>query len=99
MVKNSLNQIIVEKISERAVNWVWTPQSIVKRTVLFLEIFSLKFLGVGIDQILLILTTAVSLEVIYLAIFIRMTVNINTSSLKMVEDDIIIDLEKVTVVK
>ncbi|HBY74527.1 TPA: hypothetical protein DEG21_01265 [Patescibacteria group bacterium] len=37
---------------------------------------------------LLILTTVVSLEAIYLAIFIQMTVNRNTLSLKAVEEDI-----------
>ena len=40
------------------------------------------------DDVLLILTTAVSLEAIYLAIFIQMTVNRNTAALEAVEDDI-----------
>ena len=44
--------------------------------------------GVSIDKILLILTTAVSLEAIYLAIFIQMTVNKTTTSLANVEEDI-----------
>jgi peptidoglycan hydrolase CwlO-like protein len=37
---------------------------------------------------LLVLTTAVSLEAIYLALFIQMTVNKNTKSLADVEEDI-----------
>jgi peptidoglycan hydrolase CwlO-like protein len=37
---------------------------------------------------LLVLTTALSLEAIYLAIFIQMTVNANTASLREVEEDI-----------
>jgi len=40
------------------------------------------------DQILLVLTTVLSLEAIYLAIFIQMTVNKNTKSLRIVEKDI-----------
>lgn len=40
------------------------------------------------DKVLLILTTAVSLEAIYLAIFIQMTVNRTTTSLAGVEKDI-----------
>jgi uncharacterized protein YoxC len=40
------------------------------------------------DLLLLILTTVVSLEAIYLAIFIQMTVNQNTASLREVEKDI-----------
>lgn len=40
------------------------------------------------EIVLLVLTTAVSLEAIYLAIFIQMTVNRNTASLAEVEEDI-----------
>jgi len=50
--------------------------------------FALEFFGIDFDTILLILTTAVSLEAIYLAIFIQMTVNQNTRSLQAVEQDI-----------
>jgi chromosome segregation ATPase len=42
----------------------------------------------SLDHILLILTTAVSLEAIYLAIFIQMTVNRHSQSLADVEEDI-----------
>ncbi len=40
------------------------------------------------NRILLVLTTVVSLEAIYLAIFIQMSVNQNTASLREVEEDI-----------
>ncbi len=40
------------------------------------------------DSVLLILTTVVSLEAIYLAIFIQMSVNQNTESLREVEVDV-----------
>ncbi len=46
------------------------------------------FWGVTLDKILLILTTAVSLEAIYLAIFIQMSVNRTTKSLANVEENI-----------
>lgn len=42
----------------------------------------------ALDKVLLILTTAVSLEAIYLSIFIQMTVNRTTKSLAGVEKDI-----------
>ncbi|HEX2174051.1 MAG TPA: hypothetical protein VHL09_16590 [Dehalococcoidia bacterium] len=42
---------------------------------LFAGIFALWLLGISIDEILLILTTAVSLEAIYLAIFIQRSTN------------------------
>lgn len=46
------------------------------------------FLGVNWDEVLLILTTVVSLEAIYLAIFIQMTVNRTSMSLREVEADV-----------
>ena len=57
-------------------------------TALFIAFFVLGFLGFNWSDLLLILTTAVSLEAIYLAIFIQMTVNRNTQSLAEVEEDI-----------
>jgi methyl-accepting chemotaxis protein len=44
--------------------------------------------GFSLDQILLVLTTAVSLEAIYLAIFIQMTVNRQETRLHEVGEDI-----------
>jgi len=78
----------LEEISEKLTNWVGTPLSIVIHTFLFVGIFSLKFAGFDIDQILLVLTTAVSLEAIYLSIFIQMSVNRTKESLASVEKDI-----------
>lgn len=86
MVKDKTN--ILEKTSQKLTNWIGTPQSIVLHTILFISIFLLQLIGFTTEQILLILTTAVSLEAIYLAIFIQMTVNRNTASLEAVEDDI-----------
>src|SRR3990167_10715642 len=77
-----------EKVSIKATNWIGTTGSIVVHSILFVGIFSLQLLGFHFDTILLILTTAVSLEAIYLAIFIQMTVNRNTQSLEEVEEDI-----------
>lgn len=68
--------------------WIGTTQSIIVHTIFFIVMFAFYFLGVELDQILLILTTAVSLEAIYLALFIQMTVNRNTESLEEVEEDI-----------
>jgi len=78
----------LEIISEKLTSGIGTPLSIVVHTILFVGIFTLKFIGYSIDDILLILTTAVSLEAIYLAIFIQMTVNKTTKSLAGVEKDI-----------
>ncbi len=78
----------LEKISIKTTNWIGTPQSVIIHTLFFIGIFFLAFVGLSVDKILLILTTAVSLEAIYLAIFIQMTVNRATKSLQEVEEDI-----------
>lgn len=78
----------LEKLSERLTNWIGTPISIAVHTLVFVGIFSLKFLGFSVDQILLILTTAVSLEAIYLSIFIQMSVNKTKIKIAGVEKDI-----------
>lgn len=74
--------------TEKLTASIGTPFSIVLHTVFFVGIFVLQLFGVSFEQIMLILTTVVSLEAIYLSIFIQMTVNKNTESLAAVEDDI-----------
>jgi len=78
----------LEKMSDKVTSWIGTPASIIVHTILFVVIFLLKYLGVSLDQILLILTTAVSLEAIYLAIFIQMSVNKTKLTIAGVEKDI-----------
>lgn len=84
--KKTINK--VADYSQKFTQWIGTPISILIHTLFFIGIFSLYLIGLNTDQILLILTTAVSLEAIYLAIFIQMTVNRNTASLQAVEEDI-----------
>ncbi len=68
--------------------WVGSKASVLLHTIFFIIMFSLIFFGFEADTILLVLTTVVSLEAIYLAIFIQMTVNQNTQSLEEVEEDL-----------
>ncbi len=75
-------------LSLKVTGLVGTPFSVLVHSLFFIGIFGLRFLGVALDSIMLILTTAVSLEAIYLAIFIQMTVNRQEQSLKAVEEDI-----------
>lgn len=88
MVKKTTQSNNLEKLSIKVTNWVGTPYSLVAHTIFFIGIFALKLVGFSVDQIMLVLTTAVSLEAIYLSILIQMTVNQNTQSLEAVEDDI-----------
>ncbi len=78
----------LEAISYKLTEWVGTPYSVLVHSAFFIGIFILAWFGVATDRILLILTTAVSLEAIYLSIFIQMTINRNTQSLEAVEEDI-----------
>ena len=67
---------------------VGSTLSIVLHTAFFAACFGLVLVGVDLDTVLLTLTTAVSLEAIYLALFIQMTVNRASDSLEAVEEDI-----------
>lgn len=79
---------ILENASQHLTFWIGTTKSILIHTAFFIGIFILILFGVAVDKVLLILTTAVSLEAIYLSIFIQMTVNRTTKSLAGVEKDI-----------
>ena len=94
-VGNGTGQIIgqhrfrfLETTSFKLTEWIGTPISLIIHTMLFVGIFALRYFGVTTDYILLVLTTAVSLEAIYLSIFIQMSVNRATESLEEVEEDI-----------
>lgn len=78
----------LEELTLKFTTWIGTPTSIVVHSFFFVGIFSLSFFGYTLDNILLILTTLVSLEAIYLAIFIQMSINRNTKSLEAVEEDV-----------
>jgi peptidoglycan hydrolase CwlO-like protein len=75
-------------IEEKISKGVGSVMSLYLHTALFIISFLLILLGVSTEKVLLILTTLVSLEAIYLAIFIQMTVNRNTESLEEVEEDL-----------
>jgi low affinity Fe/Cu permease len=78
----------IEDIPVAMTDWIGSTQSLLVHTLFFIGIFILYFLGFALDTLMLFLTTIVSLEAIYLAIFIQMTVNRNTQSLEEVEEDI-----------
>src|SRR3990167_7112695 len=78
----------LEKISFKLVEWVGTPYSILLHTLIFLAFPAAALLGFELRSVLLIFTTWLSVEAIYLAIFIQMSVNRNTESLEEVEEDI-----------
>lgn len=78
----------LEKISLRATRWVGSIQSLIVHTILFVSAFLLAIIGVPLDRVLLVLTTIVSLEAIYLSIFIQMSVNRSERRIKHVSREI-----------
>ncbi len=79
----------LEGIALRFTSWVGSIQSVFVHTVLFIGSFIATAAGfISFDRMLLVLTTVVSLEAIYLAIFIQMSLNLTRESLAGVEQDI-----------
>lgn len=75
--------------TERITKGVGSVPSLILHTIFFIACFAAVLFGIlELNTMLLVLTTLVSLEAIYLAIFIQMTVNENTESLREVEEDI-----------
>jgi hypothetical protein len=68
--------------------WIGSVQSVVLHTLFFIVAMSLPFFGVDFQKVLLVVTTLVSFEAIYLSIFIQMSVNRTTEVIKGVEEDI-----------
>jgi ABC-type multidrug transport system fused ATPase/permease subunit len=66
---------IFDRISDKATEWIGSTGSIIFHTIFFIVIFLLYFLHISFDVIMLFLTTIVSLEAIYLSIFIQRAVN------------------------
>ncbi len=71
-----------------ATNWIGSVSSLVVHTILFAVSFSLVFFGFDFQNILLVVTTIVSLEAIYLAIFIQMAINQQGQSIDAAVEDI-----------
>jgi len=84
--KRSLDSI--EKLALRSTRFIGSTESLIIHTVLFAVSFMLYFWGIPLDEILLVVTTIVSLEAIYLSIFIQMSVNRQARKLYAVARDV-----------
>jgi uncharacterized membrane protein len=79
----------VATVIERIIAWVGSPISLALHTVVFAAFFAVSlFKWVAWDTMFAVLTNVVSLEAIYLAIFIQMSVNRQSASLREVEEDV-----------
>jgi low affinity Fe/Cu permease len=69
--------------------WIGSVPSFVAHTIFFAASFGVGYFGFAEwNTVLLVLTTAVSLEAIYLAIFIQMTVNRQSAEIQEVSEDV-----------
>ncbi len=87
-----------EQFAVRMTQWIGTPASIISHTILFTLTFMAMFFF-DPQTVMLVLTTIVSLEAIYLSLFIQMSVNRQHSRIKGIEediDDILKDTEELT---
>jgi peptidoglycan hydrolase CwlO-like protein len=78
----------LEQLALKATTWIGSTSSLITHTIIFIVSFSLVLFGIPFDRVLLVLTTVLSLEAIYLSIFIQMSVNRHESQLNEVSEDI-----------
>lgn len=74
--------------ADRLTKWIGSTNSLIVHSIFFAFMATLVFAGLNFNKVMLIWNTTVSLEAIYLAIFIQMTVNKNTKDLEEVSEDI-----------
>lgn len=67
---------------------VGSVTSVIIHTLFFAGSFAMVLFGFNFDRVLLVLTTVLSLEAIYLSIFIQLSVNYQARALENVEKDI-----------
>ncbi|HEY4874153.1 MAG TPA: hypothetical protein VIH86_01145, partial [Puia sp.] len=81
--------IRLAKNADIATKWIGSTTSLIVHTIFFVLSFGLPLFGViSFERMLLVLTTIVSLEAIYLSIFIQMSVNKNSQDIEIIQEDI-----------
>jgi methyl-accepting chemotaxis protein len=78
----------LEKVALAITRGVGSVWSLIIHTIIFITSFSLVFFGIRFELVLLVVTTILSLEAIYLSIFIQLSVNHQARALANVEKDI-----------
>ena len=79
---------MIEKIALKSIHWIGSVNSLIIHTIVFIMGFLLYFLGFDFTKILLVITTLVSLEAIYLSIFIQMSVNLQAQKIKEIQENV-----------
>ena len=77
------------KVTDGLMWWIGSIPSLIIHSVIFISAFLLPIFGlVAFDKMLLVLTTVLSLEAIYLAIFIQMSVNRSQEHIEDLKEDV-----------
>lgn len=83
------NISVLDRIANGIIAWIGSTASLIFHTLLFVFSFLLPiFKIVGFQEMLLVLTTIVSLEAIYLSIFIQMSVNKSNRHIEVIKEDV-----------
>ena len=79
----------MEQWATNITKWVGSTASVLLHTLLFIVAFTLPYVypTVTFERMLLVLTTIVSLEAIYLSIFIQMSINLNNQNIESIQED------------
>ncbi len=89
MKKSHERRESLEKLADGITSWIGSVPSLIIHTLLFITSFLLPFFGVvDFDKMLLVLTTVLSLEAIYLSILIQMSVNKSHEKIEDIQEDI-----------
>lgn len=80
---------LLTRITDWVMWWIGSIPSLIVHSIVFLTAFLLPVFNlVAVDKMLLVLTTVLSLEAIYLAIFIQMSVNRSQEHIEDIREDI-----------
>jgi low affinity Fe/Cu permease len=87
--KPSEKKLKLQQYAIAVTGWVGSTESLLAHTIVFTGFIIVLLLNIfPFNSVLLVFNTAVSLEAIYLALFIQMTVNYTTETIENVEEDI-----------
>lgn len=83
-MKESGTELFISKLTYA----IGTPLSIVLHTIFFICCFLVAVFGVPLNTVLLVLTTVVSLEAIYLSLFIQMSINNHSKKIRAIHQKV-----------
>lgn len=78
----------MENFALKVTKWIGSIWSLVIHTIVFVFFIVLILIGYSADKVMLVLTTIVSLEAIYLSLFIQMTVNKHSEHIADIAEDV-----------